>query len=534
MFCSHCGKTLDPTVANCPHCGAPLGESRMAGHTSVQQRYSPREQKGDAARYTPYTKTTYTSIGDTGEDVYSRTAYRPVLAVDNAQGEAEGAKDAADGADGADAREEEQIPVFTSSSTQAQPHQVESLKKLSAVPDDAPPPDEAQAILEKELDIRVSPLKPIRKTGISPEVEGYIQRMEALKNKGRKKKGDDGDSADEAVEAEQDVLGEIPLVDDNGEPLDEKTQEKLLRRAEKEKKRALNRTNPMNKWVKRIAAVAAICVVIVGGLVYLATTTQPKSPIPGVSLKLYEDGMKLIEERTGQDYRREIVNLFKSDMSGKGAEEKQKSDLAQINSLAAATPQEHDATFISALVGIQEAVNVATLTDAMATLSTDEQMKAEMSERSAEQWAVIGNYKTRMNDAKDVSDLTAVISGVKEVEPTPEPTPEATPSQYTRLKRKDKGAQVKALQTRLAELGWFTSTKDGAYGTFTQNAVKKFQQAAGLAVDGIASPEMQELLFSSVAPTYTPGARVESAGADQQANTEGTDQAGDAGDETIK
>ena len=65
---------------------------------------------------------------------------------------------------------------------------------------------------------------------------------------------------------------------------------------------------------------------------------------------------------------------------------------------------------------------------------------------------------------------------------------------------------VKALQERLIELGWLNDTADGKFGAKTQTAVKFFQQEAGFDVDGIASPELQALLFSEDAPRKTPAA----------------------------
>ncbi len=98
---------------------------------------------------------------------------------------------------------------------------------------------------------------------------------------------------------------------------------------------------------------------------------------------------------------------------------------------------------------------------------------------------------------------------MKAVEATPEPAqPVETPVPYQRLKRKDKGAAVKQLQQRLADLGWYTGVVDGVYGSNTATIVRRFQQAVGMEGDGVASPEMQEKLFADDAPRFTPGAQV--------------------------
>ncbi len=50
----------------------------------------------------------------------------------------------------------------------------------------------------------------------------------------------------------------------------------------------------------------------------------------------------------------------------------------------------------------------------------------------------------------------------------------------------DTGSQVKLLQKALAALGYSPGKADGDYGPSTQAAVKQFQTAKGLTVDGVA------------------------------------------------
>lgn len=73
----------------------------------------------------------------------------------------------------------------------------------------------------------------------------------------------------------------------------------------------------------------------------------------------------------------------------------------------------------------------------------------------------------------------------------PEPAKEgpATGSGVTAmntLRKGSKGTQVKVLQFLLNDKGHNAGNVDGIFGTNTQAAVRAFQQAAGLAVDGIA------------------------------------------------
>ncbi len=61
----------------------------------------------------------------------------------------------------------------------------------------------------------------------------------------------------------------------------------------------------------------------------------------------------------------------------------------------------------------------------------------------------------------------------------------------------DSGDKVKALQTRLAALGYYTGKVDGKFGSGTLKAVKLFQARNGLAVDGKVGPRTQLKLDSS-------------------------------------
>jgi N-acetylmuramoyl-L-alanine amidase len=51
------------------------------------------------------------------------------------------------------------------------------------------------------------------------------------------------------------------------------------------------------------------------------------------------------------------------------------------------------------------------------------------------------------------------------------------------------GEEVKQIQIRLKEWGYYNGSVDGIYGSRTVNAVKLFQKKNGLRIDGIAGPE---------------------------------------------
>ncbi|MBQ3049498.1 MAG: spore cortex-lytic enzyme [Oscillospiraceae bacterium] len=56
-------------------------------------------------------------------------------------------------------------------------------------------------------------------------------------------------------------------------------------------------------------------------------------------------------------------------------------------------------------------------------------------------------------------------------------------------KRGSTGAEVRQIQTKLKNWGYYNGNVDGIYGSQTENAVKYFQRKNGLTVDGIAGPQ---------------------------------------------
>ena len=81
--------------------------------------------------------------------------------------------------------------------------------------------------------------------------------------------------------------------------------------------------------------------------------------------------------------------------------------------------------------------------------------------------------------------------------PTPTPLPQVTPSRT--LRYGTTGEDVKLLQNRLIELGYLKTMADGNFGAGTLNALKTFQKANGLSVDGVAGSQTYKKLFSDKA-----------------------------------
>ena len=72
---------------------------------------------------------------------------------------------------------------------------------------------------------------------------------------------------------------------------------------------------------------------------------------------------------------------------------------------------------------------------------------------------------------------------------------------FTSLEKGDLRYEVRALQTRLQELGYYQKEIVDQYGSGTYNAMRQFEKANGLKADGAASVEDQQALFSTDAVT---------------------------------
>lgn len=84
------------------------------------------------------------------------------------------------------------------------------------------------------------------------------------------------------------------------------------------------------------------------------------------------------------------------------------------------------------------------------------------------------------------------------VTPTPSPTP-LVPTQT--LRRGDQGEEVKSLQERLKELGYYTGNITGTFNAATETALKDFQTKSRLEVDGVCGPATRTALYG-VTPVY--------------------------------
>lgn len=104
------------------------------------------------------------------------------------------------------------------------------------------------------------------------------------------------------------------------------------------------------------------------------------------------------------------------------------------------------------------------------------------------------------------SDDAIAADEVIPLPPVEEPEQPANPSEptddvvlYRTLRYGDSGDDVAYMQRRLIELGYLTGKADGQFGSGTLAAVKAFQRANGLTVDGAAGTKTYGVLLSDAA-----------------------------------
>lgn len=79
-------------------------------------------------------------------------------------------------------------------------------------------------------------------------------------------------------------------------------------------------------------------------------------------------------------------------------------------------------------------------------------------------------------------------------------------SSYTLSKLGSTGDEVKKVQNKLKELGYYKGSVDGIYGSNTQAAVKAFQRNCGITADGVAGPKT--LLYLGLGSSSSSGSNV--------------------------
>lgn len=127
-----------------------------------------------------------------------------------------------------------------------------------------------------------------------------------------------------------------------------------------------------------------------------------------------------------------------------------------------------------------------------------------------------------VSPAQETSAITADPSVTIALPPstaTPVPQPTITPNKsYKTLRLDDRNANVTKMQQRLIELNYLPEgAADGAYGRQTYHAVRAFQKANGLTVDGIAGATTLTHLYEDPNVVANPEATAEPAATDAPA-----------------
>lgn len=534
MFCSNCGKTLKPGENQCPHCGMPVSESPFSSmsYTAAPPPENarperPARQSEDG--YAPVTRTTYTQMDEREQgDVYSRTTYRaPLSEEENAPQEP--------GPAAGQPGQGESAPMDGESTGQDLSSVVPLDKVYESIPD----------LEEGEETAEIPPLPPVNRPGISEEVRRYMEEAEQERrhaaSRPAKKRfslfglmGSDSRQQEEEAPMDADLSEAEPQGEPQAEEAAGESQETQAGKAEPtaaktaaQKIKAIGKKTPgkkaaagkvpVKKIVGMVVALGVILVVLIQGVRYLKYVTTPRAKVPTVSMELYDKGMELIQSHVTDEYRAEIVQLYQQDTSGAAATARQQQELDEIQALLNEDQSqrlEDDALFVKALMAIQQNINNACTYDFLAASNASDTQLEDLKTQADDQWSEVQNLLKRLENATETRDLENLTTGANEIlTATPEPTPEPE-VEYTTLKRGQKNStEVKRLQNRLYELGYFNDVRDGDFGSKTEQAVKRFQKTVGLEADGVATPELQQLLFADDAPVRSTASATPSASA---------------------
>ena len=525
MFCANCGKTLKNGASTCPHCGAPVGENHFQGlpYTAAQPKIAPGETEKLAEQFRPYTRTTYMGSGEPEGDVLSRTTYRPVLDEESASAPEDGEAPTQE----APASEGESAPEAEAAENRG--NGVEALfdepKGKDDAEDGAAPSSESDAQEDGEAEavedavdidpasIHVEPVKVDAEPEISEESKRILSGEAPVHNERVKRSLLTDKLPFGRKEADRPLFGEeeedsAPEPEDAADAESDDTSSEQFDFGRDERARRLNFDYIT---IAKYAAIALVIIaVFVGGYLWIdyMISGRDSSPIDGVSQALYDSGTQYVSTLTEDACRAEMIQLYQTDSLA--FLERVDSMLAEADAMLPESPRENDALFIEAMRHIITNVGNALSVDSMnapllANASAEEQ--ATINTASQNNWQIVQNGIAALSEATTATGLTNIINSqtvtvnVQQVEEIPqetEPTPD--PSQYTSLSKDMRSEEVQAMQERLIELGYLDDSADGVFGNNTLIAVKFFQQDAGFDVDGIASPEMQALLFSEDAP----------------------------------
>ncbi|MDO4741285.1 MAG: peptidoglycan-binding protein [Eubacteriales bacterium] len=513
MFCSKCGKTIPQGGRKCAHCGIEIADIEFASASYISSLPLPGQtpQESAAQARSRFTRTTYTTMPEENEDdVVRRTSYRPAYQEPEqplAQQE-EAAESAPEQEQSAPEAPPEQ-PVEADPSTLPEEMRVRPLRKVTLggiSPQMAEhmkrAEEEAAAASEKKL-ARPSvsglfsssargtkTIVPKRKFFAKQEEEPAAEEYYEDAEQPAEEEAYDEAAYDEAAYDENEYYEEDEVFDtsdiEEEEPEEPGRQMFSFRRPSAPPSRST--------VILRTAIIAVVVLALcAGGFIWLSLQTAAKSPITGVTHSLFEQSVAILEEHTTSSYKASMADLYAADPTGASLLTKQTEDQAKLLALVPGTPLANDADFISTVLSIQSSIDMAVTLDVMSGETLDRSA-------SSARWNAIDNAIKRLKSTSDAMEFDAIAqAAVVNVTPTPAPT--ATPTPYSTLtKGMADNEDVRAMQNRLYELGWFTDVRDGDFGALTQTSIKQFQQAAGLSVTGIADPETLSAIYAEDAP----------------------------------
>ena len=108
----------------------------------------------------------------------------------------------------------------------------------------------------------------------------------------------------------------------------------------------------------------------------------------------------------------------------------------------------------------------------------------------------VRTYRTLFSDSAKSAGSSSSSSSGRSSSGSSTPAPTGSRSLYIGMS----GGDVRQLQERLKELGYFTGTVTDYFGEATEQAVRQFQATCGITVDGIAGSGTQAILYSANAP----------------------------------
>jgi hypothetical protein len=263
-----------------------------------------------------------------------------------------------------------------------------------------------------------------------------------------------------------------------------------------------------------------VVALVIGGVFWINHIAE-RSQIAGVTRSTYTNGLDLINSFASDVYRLESAQMYDTsnyDLISARWEQ----DMNKINELLPQAPLENDQLFIDALTAIHKVIQNANVYDGLDIAQSGAKTLGEITSTSSTQsWGIVKSAIANLEGADNAAVLNNIKNGVRVNLAIDQPTPSIAPedaiqTDYTTVymtlrKGQNDSEEVRKLQGRLKELGYFTDTVDGNFGPKTESAVKRFEVADNMQATGVATPELQTRLYSDDAPrrTVAPSASAE-------------------------